>query len=150
MQRIRVEEDGCWRWLGTITTKGYGQVCWQGKRYQAHRLFYELFIGPIPDGMTLDHKCRHRWCVNPECVEPVLNRENIMRGTVPSANRAVCKNGRHDITAPGSIYIDSDGTERCHACRLESKRRYARGMHPRSPHSRTDEGARSDSVRIGG
>lgn len=74
--------------------------------------------------MTLDHLCRHRWCVNPMHVEPVTNLENILRGTVPSANRALCKAGKHSIVTPGSIYVDSEGVERCRACRLESKRRY--------------------------
>lgn len=53
--------------------------------------------------MTLDHLCRHRWCVNPMHVEPVTNLENILRGTVPSANRALCKAGKHSIVTPGSI-----------------------------------------------
>jgi hypothetical protein len=67
--------------------------------------------------------CRNRACVNPRHVEPVTNHENILRGIVPTANRVLCKSGRHVLGDVG-IYVDSEGTERCHQCRLESKRRY--------------------------
>lgn len=115
--------DGCWSWLGWHASNGYARVTVDGRRLGVHRLMYEAYVGEIPAGDTLDHLCRNRGCVNPSHLEPVSNRENILRGVVPSANRTVCKNGIHDITCPGGIFVDSEGVERCHECRLESKRR---------------------------
>lgn len=115
--------NGCWRWGGFVSPRGYARVGKERRYHQVHRLLYELVIGPVPDGLVLDHTCRNRACVNFRHVEPVTNRENIMRGDVPSANRELCKAGHHVLIEVG-IYVDSEGTERCHECRLESKRRY--------------------------
>ena len=60
-----------------------------GKHFLAHRMIYELLVGPIPDGLEIDHLCRNRGCVNPGHMEPVTHRENLMRGdTVAAANPA--------------------------------------------------------------
>ena len=76
-----VEPNGCWRWLGSITTVGYGHFSIGGVYYQAHRLLYILtFEKDVPDGLFLDHLCRHRWCVNPGHLEPVTHQQNIRRG----------------------------------------------------------------------
>lgn len=125
LDRVVIEPDGCCRWTGTLDIGGYGQVGWHGRVWAVHRLLYQHFIGPVPPGLTLDHLCRNRACCNPWHLEPVTNHQNILRGTVPSANRELCKNGVHDITTVGSLFTDSDGCERCVECRRESKRRYA-------------------------
>ena len=70
MSNVRVnQESGCWEWTGTINWKGYGTL-WIGgsvqKTGRAHRRSYELFRGPIPDGLSVLHKCDNRRCVNPE------------------------------------------------------------------------------------
>lgn len=113
----------CWLWTGTTVHGGYGQARWNGEPHQAHRLVYELTVGPIPDGLMLDHLCRVRHCVNPAHLEPVTSHENILRGQVPTANRTRCKNDRHDLDQVG-VYIDSSGCHRCAACRAESKARH--------------------------
>lgn len=75
----RVEDRGyetpCWIWLGAHTDDGYGKF----KAKLAHRVYYERYIGPIPEGLTIDHLCRVTDCVNPEHMEPVTNLENIRR-----------------------------------------------------------------------
>ena len=72
--------DGCWPWLGGITTSGYGRF-WNGEReVAAHRFAYEIHNGLIPDGKELDHLCRNRACVNPSHLEPVDHRTNVLRG----------------------------------------------------------------------
>ena len=68
---------GCWQWIGGAS-EGYGQFTdnGRGKTHVAHRLSYELTVGPIPDGMQLDHQCRNTLCVNPAHLRPVTNKEN--------------------------------------------------------------------------
>lgn len=67
-----------------------------GKYGYAHRIAYELVVGPIPEGLTLDHLCRVRRCVNPEHLEPVTMGENLRRGMSPamiSKRTGICKRG---------------------------------------------------------
>lgn len=72
-------ETGCWNWQGYIS-HGYG-VYYEGDvGRRAHRVYYERYIGPIPDGYVIDHLCRNRRCCNPAHLEPVTSRENIRRG----------------------------------------------------------------------
>lgn len=72
--------SNCWLWRGYIKPDGYGSVQDENlRKWQAHRYAYELTIGPIPDGMHLDHKCRNSWCVRPAHLEPVSPTENHKR-----------------------------------------------------------------------
>lgn len=97
--------DYCWFWTGRPTAGGYGQIGIIGengrKLYQAHRVVYETWVRPIPDGLELDHLCRNRACVRPDHLEPVSHIENVRRGA--SMDRAThCKNG-HEYT-PENTY----------------------------------------------
>lgn len=71
--------SGCWEWL-LKKDRGYGRVRVGNSAMQAHRFFYEIRFGRVPQGMTLDHLCRNRSCVNPEHLEPVTAQENVQRG----------------------------------------------------------------------
>lgn len=78
-EKIRVRDDGCWEWTGTVN-RDYGQF-WDGEKLvYAHRYSYELYIGRIPDDKQLDHLCRNKLCVNPSHLEPVAAVENVHRG----------------------------------------------------------------------
>lgn len=80
--------SGCWQWTGAILDTGYGVLTEGGKNgkvFRAHRVAYELFIGPIPEGLVLDHLCHNRWCVNPEHLEAVTNHVNVLRGNMPGS-----------------------------------------------------------------
>jgi hypothetical protein len=93
--KISVTDD-CWEWTGTKERMGYGQMRYQRRMAMAHRVAYMLFVGPIPEGMELDHLCRNRGCVNPDHLEPVDHRTNILRGVSPSAadaRKTHCING---------------------------------------------------------
>lgn len=130
-ERIRLKIDdasGCWIWMGA---KGgghpgdrYGLVKLQGKLRLAHRVVFELLSGPIPEGLTLDHLCRTRLCVNPVHLEPVSLKENILRGkgvTAVNAAKTACVNG-HEFT-PENTYRHKIGRG-CRACIDANARAY--------------------------
>lgn len=97
--------DTCWLWTAAMTPLGYGRFR-AGRLLQAHRWSYEYHVGPIPDGLVLDHLCRTPRCVNPDHLEPVTHRENILRGETVAAHRAAqthCKRN-HEFT-PENTYI---------------------------------------------
>src|SRR5690606_13096565 len=75
--------DGCWLWFGSNNGAGYGQLRFPAGQKYAHRLSYEALVGPIPNGMFIDHLCRTPACVRPDHLEPVSPRENVRRGNAP-------------------------------------------------------------------
>ena len=110
---------GCRVWSGALTL-GYGRVK-AGKRIQlAHRVAYELFVGPIPSGLHLDHLCRNRACVNPEHLEPVSRRENILRGTGPTAANARKTHCVHGHSLDDAIAMN--GSRVCRTCKNAARR----------------------------
>lgn len=114
--------DGCWLWKAS-TRRRYGRYDCEGKSHGAHRFAYELLVGPIPEGLTLDHLCRNTLCVNPAHLEPVTVRENILRGR---DSKTHCKNG-HRLS--GDNVLIRNGRRRCRACgRAQWKRRRERGV----------------------
>lgn len=120
---------GCWEWRAYRNADGYGTFNRdRSKPERAHRVAYELVVGPIPEGLTLDHLCRNRGCVNPTHLEPVPNRVNLLRGENSAAKRArqtVCKRG-HPLAGP-NLHVDPRGYRRCKACQaLWFRERYAR------------------------
>lgn len=72
--------SGCWFWMGWDSGSGYGKVSMEGVACMAHRVVYELLVGPIPDGLILDHRCRVRCCCNPVHLEPVTHQINTLIG----------------------------------------------------------------------
>lgn len=121
--------SGCWEWKAGKTEKGYGRFWNNGRLVKAHRFSYELLIGPIPTGLTLDHLCRNRACVNPHHLEPLLMRENILRGNglcARNARKTHCPRGHpYDMF---NTYRYPDGSRECKIClcvrRNEGMRRW--------------------------
>jgi hypothetical protein len=72
--------SGCWLWIGSQNSHGYGQLWLGGRLRRAHRVSYELHKGPIPEGLELHHRCRAKFCVNPEHLEPVNRRQHVQIG----------------------------------------------------------------------
>jgi hypothetical protein len=109
----RSDASGCWPYRGSTFRKGYGQVRALGER-MAHRLAYKLTIGPIPVGLTLDHTCRNRICVNPKHLDPVTIQENIRR-----ARKSHCSRG-HEFTAENTTLAGN--WRSCRTCNRVRKR----------------------------
>lgn len=77
--KVEVSESGCWVWVGALNSRGYGCFGVEGVSQLAHRVIYDVLVGSIPEGYTIDHLCRTKPCVNPAHLEPVTLRENIAR-----------------------------------------------------------------------
>lgn len=85
--------SGCWLWIGTENSAGYGMFCFNYKKLLAHRVSYEIYKGKIPDGLVIDHLCRNTYCVNPNHLEPVTSGENTKRGIHPQRIKTHCPKG---------------------------------------------------------
>ena len=121
--------DTCWLWTGSRDHKGYGYFAdGAGRLARAHRFAYELLVGPIPEGLEIDHVkergCRHRHCVNPAHLEPVTHHENLMRGdtlVARNARKTHCPQG-HPYAVPNLVRLS--GGRGCRECRRAASRRW--------------------------
>jgi hypothetical protein len=83
--KIVRQDGGCWVWTGAVTSAGYGNLHIRPRNYTAHRFVYEAKHGAVSPALYMDHLCRNTRCCNPEHLEPVTPRENVVRGTSPGA-----------------------------------------------------------------
>lgn len=120
----KVNKDGplwngtpCWVWTGAKKPNGYGNFGISGRVVYAHRFAYEILVGVIPAGFEADHLCRNRACVNPEHLDSVTHKVNVLRGQSPTAMHAQathCPQGHpYDLL---NTAIRRSGRRRCRAC----------------------------------
>lgn len=130
---------GCAIWTGECGSGGYGVLLVAGRRTMTHRVAYEVMVGPIPDGMLIDHTCHnrdascpggmqclHRRCLNPFHLEPVTSQENTLRSSLTLAGKNTrkthCYRG-HEFT-PENTRILASGRRACRVCGLDLQRKY--------------------------
>jgi len=117
----------CWEWIGHIDkTTGYGKFLFNGGVNGAHRFSYEYYIGLIPEGLFLDHLCKHRWCVRPEHLEPVTLMQNLLRGDRSHLGKHLrekthCPQG-HSYSPENTWINPKNGARYCKACNRERMR----------------------------
>lgn len=128
---IKKIEDGCWIWQGRIYDNGYGNFGLNKKYTTAHRFSYQHFKGKIPKGKVIDHLCRNKTCVNPEHLEAVSIKENVLRGSgiaAKNAKKTHCKRG-HEFTPQNTYsYVKNQGIGR--TCRECGRLRYLKLLDP--------------------
>lgn len=120
MEKVEIQPRGCWLWLGHRKESGYGHFSY-GKTTIAHRAAYILLVGPIAEGLQIDHLCRNPSCVNPDHLEPVTPSENQLR-----ASKGWESCDRLHPHTPTRIGQRGDGRAFCRECqRLRERQRRA-------------------------
>lgn len=124
---VRIDDNGCWIWQKYVRPNGYGQIGVPGRGGQyVHRIAYEQWRGPLEDGLQIDHLCRVRRCCNPDHLEQVTGRVNLLRGEGFSARHARitrCPKG-HPYDEANTYLRRNDSARDCKACRTERNRNY--------------------------
>lgn len=127
---MSVSKDKCWVWSRAPGPSGYGSFRWRGNM-RPYKVTYELLIGPVPRGLELDHLCRNKLCCNPDHLEPVTHKENILRGQSPAAINAKkthCPSGHKYSKENTIVLFNSKKTKirRCRTCAQAYQRKWSK------------------------
>lgn len=125
--------SGCHLWTASVSPRGYGKFYIAGRHLRANRAAWELYVGSIPDGLRVLHRCDTPACVNPDHLwlgtDADNQRDKVRKGRHPEQvrfNRGVCLHG-HDLTNPSNVSRDTRGHRRCAIC---GRRRRSFAQHP--------------------
>lgn len=124
MRHARFDFDtGCIEWTACVDPDGYGRIKVDGQTRMAHRVAYEMFVGPIPEGLHLDHLCRNRKCINPHHLDPVSSLVNTRRGA-GHGSETHCPQGHEYSGANLRISTDRFGYKHrhCRTCHHQQRR----------------------------
>ena len=124
LAKVDASNSDCWNWTASTTTRGYPQFRLDGKVVKAYRTMYEYFVGPIPDGLDVNHICGNRLCMNYRHMELVSRTETLLRAGVPDmthkryAAQTHCKRG-HEYTEANTQWQKIKGVwcRNCKTCR---------------------------------
>lgn len=126
-EKVEVQRNGCWLWSAGTAGEGYGYF-YAGRsragehgRVYAHRWAYEHLVGPIPDGLVVDHFCFTRRCVNPDHLSLVPQLVNVRHGR-GNGKQTHCPHG-HPYSG-ANLYVPPKGGRVCRMCRSESLRKH--------------------------
>ena len=127
----RLAETGhkstCWNWIGSLDPDGYGCFWVDKKLIKAHRFSLEFAKGKILPGLTIDHLCKNRRCVNPSHMQLVTLKDNILRGESPAAKaarRTCCSAGHEYVEGSFSLTTKRNGKSFPRRCKLCRRLRY--------------------------
>lgn len=118
-EKVALTESGCIEWIASLNNRGYGTFAsGHGSTVVAHRWSYEYHVGPIPSGFQLDHLCENRACINPDHLDPVTARANLLRAAgmaAINASKTHCPAG-HAYSGDNLYIVPKNGDRRCRTC----------------------------------
>jgi len=116
------DKNGCLKWIGSINSRGYGNIRYKGKTFQVHRIVYKIYKGRFPEHLYIGHRCNNKSCVNPDHLYPCTHKQNILDAIRDGLmDHAGIKNGRAVLSEKQVIYARSKESRHVSSCALARK-----------------------------